>query len=87
MALFSDEGKTKRDERIRHLAEQLSRLLIANPTEYAAVTPKAFPLRPGIYVISDKSGEVIRAGKTSIALQQRLYANHLMGSQSGNLPQ
>ena len=42
---------------------------------------------PGIYYISNKSGEILRAGspKTSDSLKQRIYQNHFMGKQSGNI--
>ena len=48
------------------------------------------PEEPGIYVISLKGsseGEFLRAGRTKGrgGLRQRIYQNHLMGDQSGNL--
>ncbi len=49
------------------------------------------PDKPGLYAISEKSacaGEFLRAGRTDEGgLRQRIYQNHLMGSQKGNLPQ
>jgi len=49
------------------------------------------PDKPGLYAISVKNaptGEFLRAGRTKSAaggLRQRIYQNHLMGDQSGNL--
>ena len=73
-------------DRIEVLVNQLSLLLSADSVSYSDVTPRIFPEAPGIYVICDRAGFVLRAGKTSATLRQRLYQNHLMGSQDGNLP-
>ena len=49
------------------------------------------PDKPGLYAISVKNaptGEFLRAGRTKGAaggLRQRIYQNHLMGNQHGNL--
>ena len=49
------------------------------------------PCEHGLYVIYRKDagdGEVLRAGRTKTAgdgLRQRIYQNHLMGNQKGNL--
>src|SRR5438876_9567207 len=49
------------------------------------------PDKPGLYAISVKNaptGEFLRAGRTKSAaggLRQRVYQNHLMGTQPGNL--
>ena len=48
----------------------------------------SIPEKPGIYRIFLKSsGETIRAGSTvkSDSLLQRIYQNHLMGNQQGNI--
>lgn len=51
----------------------------------------SLPERPGIYAIhvkGAKPGEILRAGRTKSAaagLRQRIYQNHLMGDQAGNL--
>ncbi len=49
------------------------------------------PNLPGLYIISIKDGgegEYLRAGRTDEGgLQQRIYRNHLMGNQKGNLRQ
>jgi hypothetical protein len=49
------------------------------------------PEEPGLYAISKKGappGEFLRAGRTDDGgLRQRVYQNHLMGSQKGNLRQ
>lgn len=45
------------------------------------------PSEPGIYYISNIYGEILRAGsiKTSDSLKQRIYQNHFMGNQTGNI--
>ncbi len=49
------------------------------------------PERHGIYSIYSRNaapGEILRAGRTKTAaggLRQRIYSNHLMGNQPGNL--
>jgi hypothetical protein len=74
------------NDRISFLVNELSRLLDAVAIRYEQATPRVFPETPGIYLISDHELTVIRAGKTNATLRQRLYQNHLMGSQDGNLP-
>jgi hypothetical protein len=87
MTQLDGSGKTAQfDQRPGYLARELSRLLAAPPTNYSTATPKVFPEVPGVYAIFDRDGAVVRAGKTDSSLQQRLYRNHLMGSQDGNLP-
>jgi hypothetical protein len=60
-------------------------LIEAPAVEYRALTPSKLPLAAGVYVISTHDGEILRAGKTG-CLRNRLYRNHLMGHQDGNLP-
>ena len=59
---------------------------VMKATEYSFkdLTPSTPPSAPGIYVITIQNGETLRAGKTK-TLSQRIYQNHLMGNQSGNL--
>jgi hypothetical protein len=46
------------------------------------------PEQPGVYRIFDptQEDETIRAGISNVSLRQRVYQNHLMGKQDGNLP-
>ncbi len=76
--------KTVQD-RVDALAKELVRLLDVPHVAFRDAKPAAFPEAPGVYVIYDQQGAVLRAGKTSATLRQRLYTNHLMGSQNGNL--
>jgi hypothetical protein len=71
-------------ERIERLEPRLEELLACSPLE---IERRNFPDAPGVYRIFECSerGVTVRAGR-SISLQQRLYANHLMGDQPGNLP-
>lgn len=47
----------------------------------------ALPELPGIYCIKNQSGMILRAGSTptSKSLKQRVYQNHFMGNQNGNI--
>ena len=78
----------KVDEHISELRGIVERLLNQAPVSYGQATPASFPETRGVYVIFTSQGEVIRAGKTgagNATLRERLYRNHLMGNQSGNL--
>ena len=49
-------------------------------------TPSQLPNTPGIYVFFNHSSEAIRGGrKDDQTLRDRIYRNHLMGNQQGNL--
>jgi hypothetical protein len=77
------------DSIISELRKALEKLLGSNPISYSTATPSSFPDQKGIYIISSNDGQILRAGKTGLGnakLRQRLYSNHLMGSQGGNLP-
>src|SRR5216683_300920 len=77
------------DANIAVLRSTLEELLGQAPVSYSGATPASFPEKKGIYIITSSDGAVLRAGKTGsgkATLRQRLYQNHLMGSQSGNLP-
>ncbi len=66
----------------------VERLLSQTPIPYSKATPSSFPEARGVYAITTLQDEVIRAGKTgqgNATLRDRLYRNHLMGNQSGNL--
>lgn len=47
----------------------------------------SLPDKPGIYSIMNQDGEILRAGstKTSDSLRQRVYQNHFVGNQKGNI--
>jgi hypothetical protein len=84
--------KLKNDElanRINFLKAQLDELLASPPIPFDSQCWAAFPVAPGIYRIfdPDDSAATIRAGRSKAkgGLRQRLYQNHLMGKQKGNL--
>src|SRR6266853_4345883 len=77
-------------ERLRALELQLLQLIQSSVINFDDRCRSALPESPGIYRIFDltKPNETIRAGRTKTAaggLRQRVYQNHLMGNQSGNL--
>jgi hypothetical protein len=77
------------DANIAVLRNTLDVLLKQAAVPYSDATPASFPEKKGIYIITSNEGVILRAGKTGSSratLRQRLYQNHLMGSQSGNLP-
>ncbi len=77
------------DRNISALRSTLEALLGQVPVSYSGATPASFPEKKGIYIITSNDGVILRAGKTGTGkatLRQRLYQNHLMGSQGGNLP-
>lgn len=68
----------------RVVAEILSRPAL----HFANLTPAQLPDVPGLYVMTDAAGNVLRAGRTDAqTLRERVYRNHLMGNQPGNLRQ
>ena len=77
----------------RHIAEGrdiVDRLLLSRSVPMSTVTPSSLPTQPGLYafsMIESPDTGFIRAGRAAGAfgLQQRVYNNHLMGSQAGNL--
>ena len=72
-------------ERLALAHKAMSALAASQPLSYRDLTPGKLPYTAGIYLITTNDGEAIRGGKTT-SLQQRIYSNHLMGSQNGNLP-
>jgi len=75
-------------EHLDELVKTVVHLLDQAPILYSSATPSSFPEAKGVYVITSAQGEVLRAGKTgdkNATLRQRLYRNHLMGDQPGNL--
>ena len=76
--------------RLRTLESQLECLLNSPAIKLDDRCRGALPEAPGIYRIFDPKlpDQTIRAGRTKTAaggLRQRVYQNHLMGNQAGNL--
>lgn len=76
--------------RLAALESQLAALLGSPVIRFDDRCRSALPQAHGIYRIFDptKAGETVRAGRTKTAaggLRQRVYQNHLMGNQAGNL--
>jgi hypothetical protein len=77
-------------QRVEELKGVLDSLLAATPHSFDQSLRSNLPEEPGLYMIFTSGNgpeEVLRAGRTSGAggLRQRVYQNHLMGDQSGNL--
>jgi hypothetical protein len=78
------------EQHLEELKRLLDRLLAATPYGFDESLRSNLPEESGLYVILTRTNgleEVLRAGRTSGAggLRQRVYQNHLMGNQSGNL--
>ena len=74
-------------DRVDQYYEALAELVASPFTAFADLTPSKLPDEPGVYCITDREGIVLRAGRTTRqTLRGRLYSNHLMGTQQGNLP-
>jgi hypothetical protein len=76
--------------RLLRLETELRKLLASEAMPFDARIASRLPKQAGIYRIFDprKPSETARAGRTNSAaggLRQRVYGNHLMGNQSGNL--
>lgn len=76
--------------RLRVLESQLAQLLRSPVIRFDDRCRSALPEVHGVYRIFDpmKPHETVRAGRTKTAaggLRQRVYQNHLMGDQTGNL--
>lgn len=76
--------------RLVRLEAQLRNLLASPALPFDEKIASRLPKQAGIYRIFDptKPSETVRAGRTNTAaggLRQRVYANHLMGNQKGNL--
>lgn len=68
----------------------LERLLNSEEYAFDSMLHGILPDSPGIYAIKIKradDGTYFRAGRTDISLKQRIYRNHYMGNQNGNLRQ
>lgn len=74
------------EERIGVGRQVVKMILEARKLSFHDLTPTKLPEEPGLYVISSHDGAVIRAGRTDKqTLRDRVYRNHLMGNQKGNL--
>lgn len=78
------------DERIASLRAIVDQVLSAAPLAFDQHLSSTLPLAPGLYVVRHKAsapGQFLRAGVAEGAggLRQRVYQNHLMGNQRGNL--
>lgn len=76
--------------RLRALESHLAQLLASPVIRFDDRCRSTLPEVHGIYRIFDptKPDETVRAGRTKTAaggLRQRVYQNHLMGNQAGNL--
>jgi hypothetical protein len=76
--------------RLVRLETELRKLLASEAMSFDARIASRLPKQAGIYRIFDprKPSETVRAGRTNTAaggLRQRVYGNHLMGNQKGNL--
>jgi hypothetical protein len=76
--------------RVDALESQLAQLLRSPAIRFDRHCRSRLPTAHGIYRIFDptKPDETVRAGRTKSAadgLRQRIYQNHLMGTQTGNL--
>jgi hypothetical protein len=77
-------------KRLRMLESTLGRLLASKIIRFDDTCRGSLPEQHGAYRIFDLGSfdETIRAGRTKKAaagLRQRVYQNHLMGDQAGNL--
>ncbi|MCL5265973.1 MAG: hypothetical protein M1343_12435 [Chloroflexi bacterium] len=82
-----DHSLSTWDERIEEGHHLIHKMVSGPKCEFKGLGPTKIPSKPGLYVISDKTtGEILRAGRTDDqTLSNRIYRNHLMGSQTGNL--
>ena len=76
--------------RLRALESQLAQFLGSPIIRFDDRCHSALPEAHGVYRIIDptKPDETVRAGRTKTTaggLRQRVYQNHLMGNQAGNL--
>jgi hypothetical protein len=78
-------------ERLAELEATVRQLLGSTSLAFDERLHGLLPEQQGIYAIYTKNaspGDVLRAGKTKTAaggLRQRIYRNHFMGNQPGNL--
>lgn len=66
----------------------LCQLLAGPEIPFATLMPSHLPSHTGIYAIraiDSLPSEFLRAGRTDVSLRSRIYGQHLMGDQEGNL--
>ena len=79
------------DERVFEGQRWLNELIAQPPLRFDNKLRGSLPELPGVYRIVDTSasaGSTLRLGRTKTAkggLRQRVYGNHYMGNQNGNL--
>lgn len=79
------------DERVREGQQWLNELIAQTPLRFDSKLRSSLPELHGVYRIVDSHGSAsstLRVGRTKQAiggLRQRVYGNHYMGNQSGNL--
>jgi hypothetical protein len=77
--------------RINECQQLIDQLLVSPKIAFNEEIRSKLPTEHGLYAIVQKdalAGDVLRAGRTKTAgagLRQRIYQNHLMGNQRGNL--
>lgn len=77
--------------RLRECQQILDQLLAGPKVPFNDEIRSRLPTEHGLYAIHHREavgGDVLRAGRTKTAsggLRQRIYQNHLMGDQQGNL--
>jgi len=86
----SNENADSIETRIQVMQSQIAQLLNSEVIKFDNQCRNALPQEQGIYRIFalERPTETIRAGRTKTAvegLRQRVYQNHLMGNQKGNL--
>lgn len=87
----SDAPRDWASERLAELEATVRQLLGSTALAFDERLHGLLPEQHGIYAIYTKNaspGDVLRAGKTKTAaggLRQRIYRNHFMGNQPGNL--
>jgi hypothetical protein len=74
-------------ERLKGLQSRLAELLVSPIIRFDERCRRNLPDLPGVYRIlpSSQPIETVRAGRADVTLRQRVYTNHLMGDQKGNL--
>ena len=75
-------------DRIEEGRLKLQQLLSAPKMGFDDTLRSKLPTQHGLYIISGRDSSILRSGRTNTAgdgLRQRIYQNHFMGDQRGNL--
>ncbi len=79
-------GKVEIEAHVAQGSRVVEAIWVADKVQFRDLTPSMLPEEPGVYVITTREGEVLRVGKAKDqTLRSRIYRNHLMGNQRGNL--